>query len=823
MQSQVSFHAAPGMPGVLPSSTPLSKLELHFSCKKLKNMDVLSKSDPQVQVYMKMRQEAYQLVAKTEMIKDNLNPSFTKAVPVDYYFEEVQHLKLVVMDIDKPKGGVENQDFIGQVEVTLADVVASPGQSLTKPLMNPKYRKSTGFITVTAQEVSSSKMTARFHVVANHLDKKDLFGKSDPFLRISRYQKDGSWTVVHKTEVLKKTLDPRWKPFELPLSTLNSCDPERPLLFQCYDWNSSGKEDFIGEFRATASELEHSVSKEYKLINPKKKKKRHYHDSGVVKFLKFEIEEEPSFLDYIRGGCEIGLVVGIDFTASNGNPNYAGSLHYRNPYEPNEYAKAIMAICDILACYDSDQKFPCFGFGAKIPPNNQVSHCFPLNGNYGDPEVVGVQGILDAYYAALNNVTLYGPTNFAPIISRAAEVASAQASSREQQYLILLMITDGVISDMPDTVEEIVRASDLPLSIVIVGVGTADFTNMDVLDADDKPLRNRAGKTMSRDIVQFVPFRNYKDVHYSRLAADTLQEIPGQLLGYMKSKGLKPNPPRAAVAASMSSMTSQSFVGSATGRPPSSGPYAGPPGASSTTSAHTAGGFQSRPYDPPLTAPHGAGMSAGHRQQHMPPSQRVQQWQGAPSQDTSQSFMTPQQWRQQPPPDVVSAQSQQWNGDRAQFAGMPSQYLGGTMQQWPNSPPQWTGGPPSSHSGEEGQWSKTSQKFGGSSQQWHPHSTAQWHPHSTQQTSQQQHSRQWDSAASQQQMYSEEWDYNMPPENPFSRPSPPSSYSDSSSVPQDRRDEAYAARPGPPSDGGDTAPSGQSPEDSSRRFWSEGF
>ena len=40
-----------------------------------------------------------------------------------------------------------------------------------------------------------------------------------------------------------------------------------------------------------------------------------------------------------------------------------------------------------------------------------------------------------------------------------------------------------------ETVNEIVKASVLPLSIVIVGVGAADFSNMDILDADDEPLR----------------------------------------------------------------------------------------------------------------------------------------------------------------------------------------------------------------------------------------------------------------------------------------------------------------------------------------------
>lgn len=39
---------------------------------------------------------------------------------------------------------------------------------------------------------------------------------------------------------------------------------------------------------------------------------------------------------------------------------------------------------------------------------------------------------------------------------------------------------DGVLTDLQETKDALVRASDLPLSILIVGVGGADFTQMEV-------------------------------------------------------------------------------------------------------------------------------------------------------------------------------------------------------------------------------------------------------------------------------------------------------------------------------------------------------
>ena len=64
---------------------------------------------------------------------------------------------------------------------------------------------------------------------------------------------------------------------------------------------------------------------------------------------------------------------------------------------------------------------------------------------------------------------------------------------------------------------------------------------MEVLDADDKPLySSKLQKQMERDIVQFVPFREFKDDPY-RLAQETLEEVPRQFISYMSLKSIQPN------------------------------------------------------------------------------------------------------------------------------------------------------------------------------------------------------------------------------------------------------------------------------------------
>ena len=117
-----------------------------------------------------------------------------------------------------------------------------------------------------------------------------------------------------------------------------------------------------------------------------------------------------------------------------------------------------------------------------------------------------------------------------------------KCSQKDQKYTILLIITDGIISDLQKTIDQVVRGSELPLSIIIVGVGGADFSAMDELDADEVPLySHRYRKQMSADIVQFVPFRDFAH-NPMQLAKETLEEVPGQMLNFFRVNGIRPNP-----------------------------------------------------------------------------------------------------------------------------------------------------------------------------------------------------------------------------------------------------------------------------------------
>jgi len=249
-------------------------------------------------------------------------------------------------------------------------------------------------------------------------------------------------------------------------------------------------------------------------------------------------ESAPEFVDYISCGCQISLAVAIDFTASNGDPRQKGTPHYfhaSNSNEWNDYEKAIYAVGSILAKYDSNQKFPVWGFGAKY--DEIVRHCFQCG---AEVEVNGVQGIMDAYRGVFRApLTMSYPTNFTEVISTAASYAEEEQDNASDEnrlsYTILLILTSGNIENSSETKDQLLEVSkNSPLSVVIVGIGdTENFESMAFLDEHDPT------KEDGRDITKFVKFRDYTSIN--ALAEAVLDEIPNQLVDYFyKLKDIKP-------------------------------------------------------------------------------------------------------------------------------------------------------------------------------------------------------------------------------------------------------------------------------------------
>ncbi|XP_058112962.1 E3 ubiquitin-protein ligase RGLG2-like isoform X2 [Magnolia sinica] len=153
----------------------------------------------------------------------------------------------------------------------------------------------------------------------------------------------------------------------------------------------------------------------------------------------------------------------------------------------------------------------------------------------------GFKEALDRYREIVPHLKLSGPTSFAPII----ETAIGIVEKSNGRYHVLLIIADGQVTrsvdtchgeispQEKDTIDAIVKASNYPLSIVLVGVGDGPWDMMRQFD-DNIPAR-------AFDNFQFVNFteimgRNIPSCKETAFALEALMEIPSQYKATMELK-----------------------------------------------------------------------------------------------------------------------------------------------------------------------------------------------------------------------------------------------------------------------------------------------
>ncbi|XP_071706916.1 E3 ubiquitin-protein ligase RGLG5-like [Rutidosis leptorrhynchoides] len=269
-----------------------------------------------------------------------------------------------------------------------------------------------------------------------------------------------------------------------------------------------------------------------------------------------------------RAGLESSnLILGIDFTKSNewtGSRSFhKKSLHHigdgLNPYE-----MAISIIGKTLAAFDEDNLIPCYGFGDASTHDQDVFSFYPEERCCN-----GFEEVLNRYREILPHLKLAGPTSFAPVIEKAMTIVEESGG----QYHVLVIIADGQVTRSVDTergrlspqeqktVDAIVEASKLPLSIVLVGVGDGPWDTMKEFD-DNIPSRYF-------DNFQFVNFTEIMNKNVPPIRKETefalaaLMEIPTQYKATIElnilgsRKGISPKrvalPPPVHVAPSFSS------------------------------------------------------------------------------------------------------------------------------------------------------------------------------------------------------------------------------------------------------------------------------
>lgn len=401
------------------------------------------------------------VLGKTEILKNTKDPDFTKIFFLkNYDLGKPMHLLVTIQNASDNKS-------LGSTMFEVGSVLASKGGCVGKEV-NTK-----GSVIFANIERSSGSGILNFQM--RGLDLKSRQEQIDALFELQRKRTttsgDTVWDTVYRSRPIMNDPNPIWDDCCVELSTLTAGKKKQKFRVALKDWDDGDTHTTIGYFRVSVKELLSKVvgtecgddidkidmSKAILVAKGKEKK-----EVGHVVFLSASlqkqdddsdqseeftsqsrsvvVEEEEeivieatedihlvpdeliggaTFADYIAGGCQLRVIVAIDFTASNGDPRKDDSLHHFQKDGLNQYQTAICQICGVLSEYDSDQKYPVWGFGAKR--NGQLSQCFSI---CQQEEAEGVEGILAAYkFAFQSGIAMSSPSDITEVIKSAAKNA----------------------------------------------------------------------------------------------------------------------------------------------------------------------------------------------------------------------------------------------------------------------------------------------------------------------------------------------------------------------------------------------------------------
>ena len=416
----------------------------------------------------------------TEVIQDNLNPDFETSIRVDYFFEKNQKMKAELFDCDDEK--TLKGDYLGSVDFTLGDILGSQYNLKVFSIMLKKKKHGRMIIRV-EQDNNLTKFEMNFNVLFRNIPSTGFFSSRKQFFeirkqRITRATRDvltvndvgyekvdnTDWQLVYRSKP-QKGENVNYSISKLKSSKICDNDFNLPLEIILMKYKGNGSHYKMASKKFTLSQLLGGEIN-YTLENSPKISKSSKISLVFKNFKKRDIFE---FTDYLKGGLNLTQFVGIDFTASNGHPNNPKSLHFMKPGSLNQYQRAILSLGEILEKYNNNGIIPCYGFGAKIDGNYATNFDFPLNLNYEAPFCKNYGEMFQSYQNIFSRIALSGPTNFAPLIRAIIDYTVRNKAINELNYTVYVILTDGAITDINETIREVVNASKLPMSIIIVG------------------------------------------------------------------------------------------------------------------------------------------------------------------------------------------------------------------------------------------------------------------------------------------------------------------------------------------------------------------
>ena len=433
------------------------------------------------------------------------NIKFENDLVIPFYFSQIQPLQFLIKN-EKNEKSISIENTLGEIVGGLRQVYRKNVEEdmifEVKAILNDELNRECEFNAEISGDFTG--MKTRYKVVS-------LGNQYEPINKL-----------VYESEIMNNGPKMVFKPMAIPINELSQDEALEDNIIEIsfIDLNHS---DELAKFNGSIAQLfENDIDLDLK-GNKKAKiicKKKNFF----------------SLLDYLESDIHLNTTFAIDFSETSGT-----NTHHLVKDETT-FSILMNNFINLLEPYNEDEFFYIYGFGFQFKENlNEVSNMFPITQDIDRPSVA-MKNIKSTYSNFLDNIKFSKiKTNLDLIIKQFNEKIKDDIDDYDiREYNVLLLFANNDINNEKEFYNEIILSSDLPISVVIIGLGKGPFTKLENVEKNFLNLTDNNGNNAKRKNIKFISFKNLGK-NYQEIVKKSLVDIPDQMIEFLILKNINPS------------------------------------------------------------------------------------------------------------------------------------------------------------------------------------------------------------------------------------------------------------------------------------------
>ena len=211
-------------------------------------------SDPYAVVTLLSGNSKDAVLGRTEVIKNDLNPSWTTTFTTDFEFGKETKFDVEIF-YEIQNNNTTSSKSLGSAQFEIGDILWKGG----KQGRGLKNGGGAVFVWVAmASDFNQGDLDLGLKGVKLK-NASGLFSKSDPFFQVDAHIASGVggriWSPVYRSETATKNLDPTWNDCKIAIDKLCGGNKEKLIRIQVLDGKKSGKHQPMGSFETSTNAL----------------------------------------------------------------------------------------------------------------------------------------------------------------------------------------------------------------------------------------------------------------------------------------------------------------------------------------------------------------------------------------------------------------------------------------------------------------------------------------------------------------------------------------------------------------------------------------